>query len=79
MASPRAASGPALGPNVGLAGVDDGFGGRGGRPCMTSSTWSVSSVSHSSSAFAIISTLSRLASINFRASPYCSSMMRLIS
>ena len=56
-----------------------GFGGRGGRPAMMSSIWSASSVSHSSSALAIASTLSRLSSSSLRASAYCSSMIRRIS
>ena len=33
-----AASGPVEGPKVALAGLVVGFGGRGGRPCMMSST-----------------------------------------
>src|SRR5947199_1094557 len=57
-----AASGPAAGPADGVAGMDVGFGGRGGLPCMMSSTWPASSVSYSSSAAAIASTLSRLSS-----------------
>ena len=46
---------------------------------MMSSTWPASSVSYSSSAAAIASTLSRLSSMSFLASAYCSSMMRRIS
>src|SRR5690348_9333089 len=61
----------------GFAGT--GLGGRGGLPAMMSPIWSESSVSHSRSAFVIISTLSRLSSRSFLASAYCSSMMRRIS
>ena len=57
----------------------EGFGGRGGRPCMMSSIWSASIVSHSSSALAIASTLSRFSSSRRRARRYCVSMMRRIS
>src|SRR5205809_167921 len=76
------AEGAALGPAVGFAdgeaGMAVGFGGRGGLPCMMSSTWPASSVSYSSSAAAIASTLLRLSSMSFLASAYCSSIMRRI-
>src|SRR5688572_1218277 len=69
-------------PSLGALGVllaAGGLGARGGLPAMMSFSWSASSVSHSSSARVIASTLSRFSSSSRRASLYCSSMMRLIS
>src|SRR5918992_1954719 len=75
-----APSAPASGAG-GLAALCEplGFGGRGGLPAMMSPIWSASSVSYSSSAFAIASTLSRLYSSRRRARRYCWSTMRRIS
>src|SRR5690606_31488683 len=69
---PPTAGAPAGG--VGESGVSKFLGGRGARPSMMSSIWSESMVSHSSSAAAMASILSRLPSMMLRATVYCSSM-----
>src|SRR5690606_23599 len=74
---PPTAGAPAGG--VGESGVSKFLGGRGARPSMMSSIWSESMVSHSSSAAAMASILSRLPSMMLRATVYCSSMILRIS
>src|SRR5688500_19281867 len=77
-----AGAGATCAPSVGALGVLPAagtLGARGGLPAMMSFSCSASSVSHSSSALAIASTLSRFSSSSRRASLYCSSTMRRIS